>query len=150
MKKVGNLTVGKRARDQNPQTKKPNRPKTVGQHCKTHFENRATGMPIFCDTTKEKGYDNIFVTAFWWELVDSNHRSIKQQIYSLSPLATRESSHILFCSVAALRVAQCLIIIAKRNRKCKPFFQFFCGFFKKVFFARCIVQFLKRKSVPQG
>ena len=33
----------------------------------------------------------------WWELVDSNHRSIKQQIYSLSPLATRESSHILFC-----------------------------------------------------
>lgn len=31
---------------------------------------------------------------FWWELVDSNHRSIKQQIYSLSPLATRESSLI--------------------------------------------------------
>lgn len=30
----------------------------------------------------------------WWELVDSNHRSIKQQIYSLSPLATRESSLI--------------------------------------------------------
>ena len=53
-----------------------------------------------------------------------------------------------FCSVAALRVAQCLIIIAKRNRKCKPFFQFFCDFFKKVFFARCIVQFLKRRSVP--
>lgn len=31
---------------------------------------------------------------FWWELVDSNHRSITQQIYSLSPLATRESSQI--------------------------------------------------------
>ena len=34
------------------------------------------------------------VVSFWWELVDSNHRSIKQQIYSLSPLATRESSLI--------------------------------------------------------
>ena len=37
---------------------------------------------------------------FWWELVDSNHRSIKQQIYSLSPLATRESSHILLVAPA--------------------------------------------------
>ena len=26
----------------------------------------------------------------WWGKVDSNHRSDKQQIYSLSPLATRE------------------------------------------------------------
>ena len=33
-------------------------------------------------------------TSLWWELVDSNHRSITQQIYSLSPLATRESSPI--------------------------------------------------------
>ena len=150
MKKVKNQTVEKRASGQNPQTKKPNRPKTVGQHCKTRFENRLTGTQIFGDTTKKKGCDKNVVTAFWWELVDSNHRSIKQQIYSLSPLATRESSHILFCSVAALRVAQCLIIIAKRNRKCKPFFQFFCDFFKKVFFARCIVQFSKRRSTPQG
>ena len=28
-----------------------------------------------------------------WVEVDSNHRSIPQQIYSLSPLATRESTH---------------------------------------------------------
>ena len=35
---------------------------------------------------------------FWWERVDSNHRSESQQIYSLPPLATRELSHIL-CSV---------------------------------------------------
>ena len=55
-----------------------------------------------------------------------------------------------FCSVAALRVAQCLIIIAKRNRKCKPFFKFFCDFFKKVFFARCIVHFFKKKERPAG
>ena len=99
---------------------------------------------------KNKSDTHYQVSLCWWELVDSNHRSIKQQIYSLSPLATRESSHILFCSVAALRVAQCLIIIAKRNRKCKPFFQFFCGFFKKVFFTRCTVQFLKGRSAPRG
>ena len=30
----------------------------------------------------------------WWGKVDSNHRSDKQQIYSLSPLATREFPHI--------------------------------------------------------
>ena len=32
----------------------------------------------------------------WWERVDSNHRSRRQQIYSLPPLATREHSHIKF------------------------------------------------------
>ena len=32
----------------------------------------------------------------WWGKVDSNHRSYKQQIYSLSPLATREFPHIHF------------------------------------------------------
>ena len=84
------------------------------------------------------------------ELVDSNHRSIKQQIYSLSPLATRESSHILFCSVAALRVAQCLIIIAKRNRKCKPFFQFFCDFFQKSFLCTLHRAIFKKKECPSG
>ena len=31
---------------------------------------------------------------FWWERVDSNHRSQRQQIYSLPPLATRERSHM--------------------------------------------------------
>ena len=46
---------------------------------------------------RNKPVTSFFVTGFWWELVDSNHRSIKQQIYSLSPLATRESSHIHLC-----------------------------------------------------
>ena len=36
----------------------------------------------------------------WWGKVDSNHRSYKQQIYSLSPLATREFPHMQFMSVA--------------------------------------------------
>ena len=30
----------------------------------------------------------------WWEMVDSDHRSETQQIYSLPPLATREISHM--------------------------------------------------------
>ena len=30
----------------------------------------------------------------WWERMDSNHRSWKQQIYSLPPLATRERFHL--------------------------------------------------------
>ena len=37
---------------------------------------------------------------FWWRRMDSNHRSRRQQIYSLPPLATREFPHIHF---AALR-----------------------------------------------
>ena len=75
-----------------------NRPKMVGQHCKTASKNRLAKSPIFNDTAKKKACDIFFVTGFWWELVDSNHRSIKQQIYSLSPLATRESSHIHLCA----------------------------------------------------
>ncbi len=31
--------------------------------------------------------------ATWWGKVDSNHRRHRQQIYSLSPLATREFPH---------------------------------------------------------
>ena len=84
------------------------------------------------------------VSLCWWELVrDSNHRSIAR-FTVWSPLATGKLPYS-FCSVAALRVAQCLIIIAKRNRKCKPF-SIFLRFFQKVFFTRCIVQFLKRRS----
>ena len=71
--------------------------KTAGHLYKKQLENWLSKPPIFNDTTNKKDRDNFIVTVFWWELVDSNHRSIKQQIYSLSPLATRESSHILFC-----------------------------------------------------
>ena len=38
----------------------------------------------------------------WWGMVDSNHRRHCQQIYSLSPLATREIPHMQYeiqCSV---------------------------------------------------
>ena len=32
--------------------------------------------------------------SVWWGMVDSNHRRHSQQIYSLSPLATREIPHM--------------------------------------------------------
>ena len=35
-----------------------------------------------------------------WAEVDSNHRSNLQQIYSLSPLATRESAHFISSYIA--------------------------------------------------
>ena len=31
----------------------------------------------------------------WWAGVDSNHRKLSWQIYSLLPLATREPTHII-------------------------------------------------------
>ncbi len=34
----------------------------------------------------------------WWGGTDSDHRSETQQIYSLSPLATRELPHMHFSS----------------------------------------------------
>ena len=39
----------------------------------------------------------------WWGRTDSNHRSDTQQIYSLSPLATRELPHIQLLFVGAGR-----------------------------------------------
>uniref|UniRef100_UPI0040263D58 hypothetical protein n=1 Tax=Gemmiger formicilis TaxID=745368 RepID=UPI0040263D58 len=51
--------------------KKSNRPEAVGHLNKTHFENRSLPLPILCDTAKKKSCGNIFATAFWWELVDS-------------------------------------------------------------------------------
>ena len=32
--------------------------------------------------------------GLWWAGVDSNHRSLRRQIYSLLPLATREPTHV--------------------------------------------------------
>ena len=34
-------------------------------------ENRSLPLPVLCDTAKKKSCGNIFATAFWWELVDS-------------------------------------------------------------------------------
>ena len=45
-----------------------------------------------------------------WMEVDSNHRSNLQQIYSLSPLATRESIHILLSGTYRARTCDPLLV----------------------------------------
>lgn len=50
---------------------------------------------FLCNLAQQKIPD-AEASGIWWARVDSNHRSIKQQIYSLSPLATREHALILF------------------------------------------------------
>ena len=112
-------------------TKKSNRPEAVGHLYKTHFENRSLPLPIFNDTAKKKACDIFFVTGFWWELVDSNHRSIKQQIYSLSPLATREHAHILFAVIA-----DCLYILSSEVAFVNYFFHGFSLFLSFSIFLR--------------
>ena len=39
-------------------------------------------------------HDSVEILTYWWGRVDSNHRRHSQQIYSLSPLATREHPRI--------------------------------------------------------
>ena len=47
----------------------------------------------------QKQNRKLSLAVCWWERVDSNHRSRRQQIYSLPPLATREHSHIQFITL---------------------------------------------------
>ena len=61
--------------------------------------------------------------SYWWARVDSNHRSIKQQIYSLSPLATREHAPILFSSHR--RLAGRLVYFTTGFAVCQQLFQTF-------------------------
>ena len=56
----------------------------------TQWRRRATAASIKIPTVLT---DNRY---FWWGMVDSNHRRRCQQIYSLSPLATREIPHIQY------------------------------------------------------
>ena len=46
--------------------------------------------------TKQNSRYRKVSAVLWWGRTDSNHRSETQQIYSLSPLATRELPHIRF------------------------------------------------------
>ena len=47
---------------------------------------------------KQDSATHVTESRIKWAEVDSNHRSKLQQIYSLSPLATRESTHITLTS----------------------------------------------------
>ena len=74
-----------------------------------------------------------YVEAFWWARVDSNHRSWKQQIYSLSPLATREHAHIHFLCPSP----DDLFILSCRKAFVNCFF---------TFFFKCVFRAEKRQS----
>ena len=60
--------------------------------CHRHVAKSRLSNP----SSKQKRDTPNGVSLFWWGRTDSNHRSDTQQIYSLSPLATRELPHILF------------------------------------------------------
>ena len=62
--------------------------------------NRTSDTRIFSPLLYQLSYLGILEISFEvnWAEVDSNHRSKLQQIYSLSPLATRESTHIILTS----------------------------------------------------
>ena len=49
--------------------------------------------------TKKNVPDSKIRHIIWWKRVDSNHRSRRQQIYSLPPLATRELFRIHFVEI---------------------------------------------------
>ena len=99
---------------------------------------------------KNKSDTHYQVSLCWWELVDSNHRSIKQQIYSLSPLATRESSHILFLLRRGTPCRSVLDYYSKAEPEMQAFFSIFLRFFQKSFLSTLHRAFFKKKEHPAG
>ena len=99
---------------------------------------------------KNKSDTHYQVSLCWWELVDSNHRSIKQQIYSLSPLATRESSHILFLLRRGTPCRSVLDYYSKAEPEMQAFFSIFLRFFQKGFLCTLHRAIFKKKERPAG
>ena len=99
---------------------------------------------------KNKSDTHYQVSLCWWELVDSNHRSIKQQIYSLSPLATRESSHILFLLRRGTPCRSVLDYYSKAEPEMQAFFSIFLRFFQKSFLFTLHRAIFKKKERPAG
>ena len=73
---------------------------SVSSSCVFYFRNSVANTEVGTKVGaagKQKALKSCDFKAFyWWGKVDSNHRSHWQQIYSLSPLATREFPHIHF------------------------------------------------------
>ena len=67
---------------------------TVVETAHWHVSKSRLSNPFHL-TPKKNRYSNEY-RFFWWKVVDSNHRSHRRQIYSLFPLATRETFHIQF------------------------------------------------------
>ena len=67
---------------------------TPVETCHRHVSKSHLSNPQPPSAKTEKGHSFWNVLLFWWKVVDSNHRSHRRQIYSLFPLATRETFHI--------------------------------------------------------
>ena len=76
-----------------------------------------------------------------WMEVDSNHRSNMQQIYSLSPLATRESIHIL------RKFSQQFKIISYFSKKASLFLNFLPRFTFIAFPFKLICKMLSARNI---
>ena len=127
--------------------------------CRAVFARRGTqssGPGLFESASvspenKNKSDTHYQVSLCWWELVDSNHRSIKQQIYSLSPLATRESSHIHLLPRAHSPCRSVLDYYSKAAPEMQAFFSIFLRFFQKSLFQTLLrVKTCKRRAPRRG
>ena len=67
-----------------------NRPKMVGQHCKTVSKNRLAKSPFFDGTAKKKACDIFFVTGLWSWWPDLNRRPAD---YESAALPTEPHQH---------------------------------------------------------
>ena len=73
--------------------------------------------PAFESTFNKKSRMANAIQDFWWGKVDSNHRSRRQQIYSLPPLATREFPHIQMFSIFALAAQTNEAFVTRKGRR---------------------------------
>ncbi len=78
--------------------------KEIGFSCKDNPTSAILSQGRFGFSRRQKK-NATFQLRSWWGKVDSNHRRHSQQIYSLSPLATREFPHMqfAFCAGAGRR-----------------------------------------------
>ena len=72
-------------------------------------------------STPQKVQHRKVLDFLWWGRTDSNHRSETQQIYSLSPLATRELPRICDCCLHQ----QNICIIPRMTEKSSVIFKIF-------------------------
>ena len=87
-----------------------------------------TNVYLFFDVLPSKDKNKIPDTkypGFWWERVDSNHRSQRQQIYSLPPLATREFPPISYQANGIRRSPVYHTTNPKKSQALFIFFRFF-------------------------
>ena len=82
-------------------------PKPAGMHIRLGTASLRSAHPFPGKQNAPKSYKKALISKksrlFWWGRVDSNHRRHSQQIYSLSPLATREHPRVVAASSGSSR-----------------------------------------------